>query len=325
MRLVLALAAAVAAVAALAGPGADVAFACSCDSVVPPRDLPHFDAAFVGTPLSHRTDQASVLWTFDVERAVKGGFVTRSWSGRPSEAVPAASKWSEGERIGLLVRADGIGADCVTIPRPTNRFSAIRPTPTNWPGSHFLVRVCSARQEAAGRGGRSQSAQADSQRWRSSRSSSANAPSARRRRRSTPARSRSRPASSRSARSRPARYSSSEMSWKVEMCLPRMRSSTVSRSTVSRWVRRVSETSLETGGPEFLFELVRRRKALLVARFERREVRPEEVALEVGVVEGREREAAAGLEHAHDLREAAAAGRPAGARASWSRARTRRP
>ena len=51
-------------------PRADVATACSCETPVPSRDLPKFDAAFVGTALSHRIEGSNAFWTFDVEQAV---------------------------------------------------------------------------------------------------------------------------------------------------------------------------------------------------------------------------------------------------------------
>jgi hypothetical protein len=108
VRVVLALAAAAATVAALAGPRVEVATACSCAGVVPARDLARFDAAFVGTPLSHRLDGGRVAWTFEVERAVKGTL--------PNPIVVLAARGGSacglelgaGERTGLLLRFDGV-------------------------------------------------------------------------------------------------------------------------------------------------------------------------------------------------------------------------
>ena len=108
MRIVVALVTALAAIAALAGPRVDIATACSCAGIVPSRDLPNFDAAFVGTPLSHRRDAGRVSWTFEVETAVKGVLRSPLVVKAPVGGGAACGlELGEGQRAGLLVHHDG--------------------------------------------------------------------------------------------------------------------------------------------------------------------------------------------------------------------------
>lgn len=115
MRILIGLAAGLAAVAALAGPAAEPALACSCVGVVPARDLPHVDAAFVGRPVSREVDEPilssadEAVWTFEVERAVKGTLPARL---EIATAVSGASCGLElrlDQRIGLLLDRRGDG------------------------------------------------------------------------------------------------------------------------------------------------------------------------------------------------------------------------
>jgi len=115
MRIALALAAALAAVASLAGAHAEPAFACSCIGVDPARDLPTVDAAFVGRAVSRRVDEPilssgdAAVWTFEVERAVKGTLPARL---EVTAAVSGASCGLElglDQRIGLLLDRHGDG------------------------------------------------------------------------------------------------------------------------------------------------------------------------------------------------------------------------
>ena len=108
MRVVVALAAALATVAAFAGARADVAAACSCAGIEPARDLPRFDAAFVGAPLSHRVDGAQIAWTFDVERAVKGALPDPIVVTAPRGGSACGLELGAGERTGLLLNVDGV-------------------------------------------------------------------------------------------------------------------------------------------------------------------------------------------------------------------------
>ena len=105
-RVLLALGVAAAAVAAFAGPRADVAIACSCEMAVPSRDLPRFDAAFVGTVASHRVKGSDAFWTFDVEQAVKGSLRTPLVVRTASQGSACGLELSEGNRTGLLLYYD---------------------------------------------------------------------------------------------------------------------------------------------------------------------------------------------------------------------------
>jgi hypothetical protein len=105
-RVLIGLAAALASVAAFAGPRTDVAVACSCGGVDPARDVPRFDAAFVGTPLSHRIEEPFVFWTFEVERAVKGALPDRLVVRAPLGGPACGLELDEGDRVGLLLRHD---------------------------------------------------------------------------------------------------------------------------------------------------------------------------------------------------------------------------
>ena len=105
-RVLLALGAAAAAIAAFAGPHADVATACSCEPPVPSRDLPTFDAAFVGTALSHRIDGSNAFWTFDVEQAVKGALRTPLVIRAASDGSACGLELGDGDRTGLLLFYD---------------------------------------------------------------------------------------------------------------------------------------------------------------------------------------------------------------------------
>lgn len=105
-RVLLALGAAAATVAAFAGPRADVATACSCETPVPSRDLPKFDAAFVGTALSHRIEGSNAFWTFDVEQAVKGALRTPLVIRAASYGSACGLELGDGDRTGLLLFYD---------------------------------------------------------------------------------------------------------------------------------------------------------------------------------------------------------------------------
>jgi hypothetical protein len=108
VRILLAFAAALAAIAAVAGPQAEVAVACSCGRVEPARDLPGFDAAFVGIVASQRIDGSSAFWTFDVERAVKGALPSPIVVRTSSSGAACGLELGDGERTGLLVQLVGI-------------------------------------------------------------------------------------------------------------------------------------------------------------------------------------------------------------------------
>ena len=117
MRIMFALAAGLAAIAALAGPRTDVAIACSCEGVNPKRDLRKSDAAFVGIVLSHRRVRANepvlsspadpTFWTFSVERAVKGKLPRRLVVTTASSGAACGLELEQGQRTGLLLRRDG--------------------------------------------------------------------------------------------------------------------------------------------------------------------------------------------------------------------------
>jgi hypothetical protein len=115
MRTVLALAASLAAVAAFAGPQAESAFACSCVPVDPARDLEGADAAFVGRALSRAVDEPvgssadPALWTFAVERAVKGSLPPRMEVTAPVSGASCGLELRLGQRIGLLLERHGEG------------------------------------------------------------------------------------------------------------------------------------------------------------------------------------------------------------------------
>ena len=112
MRIAVAIAVALAAVAAFTGPRAEVAAACSCAAVVPSHDLGKYDGAFVGTVVSRRvthpnapllssTDPA--LWTFDVEQVVKGDLPNRLVVRTAASGASCGLEVKEGERVGLLL------------------------------------------------------------------------------------------------------------------------------------------------------------------------------------------------------------------------------
>jgi opacity protein-like surface antigen len=105
-RALLALGAAAAAIAASAGPHADVATACSCGTPVLSGDLPKFDAAFVGIALSHRIDGSNAFWTFDVEQAVKGTLRTPLVIRAASSGSACGLELRDGDRTGLLLIYD---------------------------------------------------------------------------------------------------------------------------------------------------------------------------------------------------------------------------
>ena len=116
MRILVALAVAVAAVAAFAGPRAEVAVACSCVSVVPSRDLPKYDAAFVGNVLSHRVEHPNApimssidpaYWTFDVDRVVKGNLPNQLVVRTASSGASCGLELRDGDRVGLLLTREG--------------------------------------------------------------------------------------------------------------------------------------------------------------------------------------------------------------------------
>jgi len=112
MRLFVALVAGCATLAALAGPRAQVALACSCAAVDPARDLGRYDAAFVGTVLSHRVEHPNApllssadpaFWTFDVERAVKGALPRRLVVTTAAEGASCGLELERGDRVALLL------------------------------------------------------------------------------------------------------------------------------------------------------------------------------------------------------------------------------
>jgi hypothetical protein len=94
-------------VGAFAGPRAEVAVACSCGGVDPARDVPRFDAAFVGTATSRRVDGVVALWGFDVERAVKGRLPARIVVSSAADGAACGLELSAGTRTGLLLDYDG--------------------------------------------------------------------------------------------------------------------------------------------------------------------------------------------------------------------------
>jgi len=116
VRILVAAIAAGAVAAALAGPHADVAVACSCAGAVPALDLPRYDAAFIGTVVSHRVTHPTAplissadpaYWTFEVERAVKGDLPHRVVVGTAASGASCGLELERGQRIGLLLTREG--------------------------------------------------------------------------------------------------------------------------------------------------------------------------------------------------------------------------
>ncbi len=109
MRIIVGLAAALAAVAAFTGPAADDAFACSCVSADPSEFLPQADAAFVGRPLDRRVDEPVLssgdpaYWTFAIERAVKGTLPSRLVVVTAVDGASCGLELALGQRVGLLL------------------------------------------------------------------------------------------------------------------------------------------------------------------------------------------------------------------------------
>jgi hypothetical protein len=113
MKVVVFLAAALASVAALAGPGAERAFACSCVAPDPARDLPLADAAFVGRVLDRSVDEPlfssadPAYWTFEVERAVKGVLPETLVVISAADGASCGLELALDQRIGLLLDKHG--------------------------------------------------------------------------------------------------------------------------------------------------------------------------------------------------------------------------
>jgi hypothetical protein len=116
MRITVALAAALAAIAALAGPRVEPATACSCAGVDPARDLARYDAAFVGTVVAHRAEHPTApiygtgdpaYWTFSVERAVKGALPSRLVVKTAVGGASCGLKLEQSDRVGLMLERDG--------------------------------------------------------------------------------------------------------------------------------------------------------------------------------------------------------------------------
>ena len=116
MRITLGLAAALAAIAALAGPRVELATACSCAVVDPARDLARYDAAFVGSVVGFRRADPTkppyssadpVFWTFTVDRAVKGALPRRLDVRTAASGASCGLELDQGDRIGLLLERRG--------------------------------------------------------------------------------------------------------------------------------------------------------------------------------------------------------------------------
>ena len=116
MRIFLGVVAALSAIAAFAGPRADMAVACSCAAVDPARELSRFDAAFVGTVLFHRVEHPNkpllssadpAFWTFSVERAVKGMLPSPLVVRTAASGASCGLELEQGQRVGLLLDRDG--------------------------------------------------------------------------------------------------------------------------------------------------------------------------------------------------------------------------
>ena len=108
-----------------------------------------FDAAFVGTALSHRIDGSNAFWTFDVAQAVKGAL-------RTPLVIRAAS-----DGFGLRPRASATAIEpgcssstTASSALGTSRASATRPTRRRSRALRCPVPASSGQQKtAAGRGG----------------------------------------------------------------------------------------------------------------------------------------------------------------------------
>lgn len=110
MRIVVGLAAALAAIAAFAGPQAETALACSCAYPNLARELPRADAAFVGTVLSSRIANSPgvrfgnlVIMRFSLQRAIKGSLTTPLVVRTSAQESACGLRLRRGDRAGLLL------------------------------------------------------------------------------------------------------------------------------------------------------------------------------------------------------------------------------